>query len=170
MEAETFGDPRAAALANARFVPVRVRSEDYPDLDRRYRSTGWPTTAALLPDGVPLAAGTAMTPEAFVRWAAAIADKAAAHPEILERVDVEAAENRRAADAGSATASAPMDAAAAELRARTALESSWDASRRTFDRVGPRFPRFERIAALRALKAPWAQELALGAAKGSLLF
>jgi hypothetical protein len=110
-----------------------------------------------------------MTPEAFQSWAAAIADKAAAHPEILERVDAEAAENRRAA-ARSLDAGTPMEAAAAELRARTALTAQWDASRRTFDRVGPRFPRFERLVALRSLKAPWAQELGLEAAKGALLF
>ncbi|OYW00963.1 MAG: hypothetical protein B7Z61_12895, partial [Acidobacteria bacterium 37-71-11] len=36
--------------------------------------------------------------------------------------------------------------------------------------MGPRFPRFERIAALRELKAPWARDLALAAAKGALLF
>ncbi len=170
MEAETFGDLQAAALANARFVPVRVKSEDFPDLDRRYRDGGWPTTAALLPDGVPMAAGTAMTPDVFTRWANALADKAAAHPEILARVDAEAAERRRAAEAASAAVAVPMDAAEAERRAQAVLYGEWDASRRTFDRLGPRFPRFERIAALRALRAPWAQDLAQEAAKGALLF
>jgi hypothetical protein len=169
MEAETFGDPQAAALAGGRFVPVRVKSEDYPDLDRRYRAGGWPTTAVLLPDGVPLAAGTAMTPDVFRRWAAALADKAAAHPEILDRVDAEAATRRRA-EAAAAASAAAMAPAEAERRAQSALFSQWDASRRTFDRVGPRFPRFERIAALRALKAGWAQDLANEAAKGALLF
>jgi hypothetical protein len=169
MEAETFGDVQAAALAIGRFVPVRVKSEDYPDLDRRYRAGGWPTTAVLLPDGVPLAAGTAMAPDVFRRWAAALADKAAAHPEILTRVDAEAADRRRA-EAAVAASGAPMDAPEAERRAQAALLAQWDASRRTFDRVGPRFPRFERIAALRELKAPWAQDLASEAAKGALLF
>jgi hypothetical protein len=170
MEAETFGDLQTAALANTRFVPVRVKSEDSPDLDRRYRSGGWPTTAALLPDGVPLAAGTAMAPDVFRRWAAALAEKAAVHPEIIERVDAEAAARRRETAADTAAVAAPMDAAEAERRAQAALSAQWDASRRTFDRVGPRFPRFERIAALRALKAPWAQDLANEAAKGALIF
>lgn len=169
MEAETFGDLKAAAVANGRFVPVRVRSEDYPDLDRRYRAGGWPTTAALLPDGVPLAAGTAMPPDVFLRWAGAIADKAAAHPEIVERVDAEAAARRQAEAAAQASVT-PMDAAEAERRAQTVLLQQWDPSRRTFDRVGPRFPRFERVAALRGLASPWAQELSSEAAKGALLF
>jgi hypothetical protein len=170
MEAGTFGDRSAAGLAGGRFIPVRVRSEDSPDLDRRYRSGGWPTTAALLPDGVPLAAGTAMTPEVFRRWAGALADKAAAHPEVLARVDAEAAERRRAAASESAVVAVPMDAGEAERRAQAALLAQWDPARRTFDRVGPRFPRFERIAALRALKPAWARELARDAAKGSLVF
>lgn len=170
MEAETFGDRETARLADARFVPVRVRSEDYPDLDRRYRAGGWPTTAALLPDGVPLAAGTAMTPSVFRRWAAALADKSAAHPEILTRVDAEAADRRRAEETAGAAAKEPMDAAEAERRAQAALFAQWDPARRTFDRLGPRFPRFERVAALRALKAPWAKDLASEAAKGALLF
>ena len=166
MEAETFGDPETAALADGRFVPVRVKSEDYPDLDRRYRAGGWPTTAVLLSDGVPLAAGKAMTPLVFRTWASALADKAASHPEILARVDGEAAENRRA----PLPAAVAMDAAEAERRAQAALYAQWDPARRTFDRAGPRFPRFERIAALRALKPSWARDLAQEAAKGALIF
>jgi len=62
-----------------------------------------------------------------------------------------------------------MDAAEAERRAQAALLAQWDPRRRTFDREGPRFPRFERIAALRKLDAPWAKDLALEAAKGALI-
>ena len=170
MEAETFGDPRAAALANARFVPVRVRAEEFPDLDRRYRVGGWPTTAALLPDGAPLAAGTAMSPEAFRLWAGALADAASAHPELLARAGAQAARRRRASAAESSFSAAPMERGEAERRARAALLSAWDPERRTFDRVGPRFPRFERIAALRALGANWARDLARDSAKGALIF
>jgi hypothetical protein len=169
MEAETFGDLQTAALVNARFVPVRVKSEEYPDLDRRYRAGGWPTTAALLPDGVPLDAGTAMTPAVFQRWAGALADKAAAHPELLDRAEADAAA-RRAAAAAEAPSPAARDAASAASRARVMLLEQWDASRRTFDRQGPRFPRLERIAALRAIPEPWARELSLEAAKGALTF
>jgi hypothetical protein len=169
MEAETFGDLRTAALVNARFVPVRVMSEEFPDLDRRYRAGGWPTTAALLPDGVPLDAGTAMSPDVFSRWAAALADKAATHPELLARAEDEAAARRREASAAK-PAPAALDAASAESRARVVLLEQWDATRRTFDRRGARFPRFERIAALREVASPWARDLAREAAKGALSF
>jgi hypothetical protein len=168
MEAETFGDKPSAALAEARFVPVRVKSEEFPDLDRRYRAGGWPTTAALLPDGVVLDAGTAMTPAVFQRWAGALADKAATHPELLTRAEAEAADSRgRAAPVASAPAMTPADA---ERRAELALTAQWDSSRRTFDRSGPRFPRFERVAALSGLKDAWARALAGEAAKGALIF
>jgi hypothetical protein len=168
MESETFGDRAAAALAGSRFVPVRVKSEEFPDLDRRYRAAGWPTTAALLPDGVVLDAGTAMNPATFSRWANALADKAATHPDLLARAESEAAASRRPAAAPAS--STPMTAADAERRAQLALLARWDPARRTFDRAGPRFPRFERIAALRALKAPWARDLASEAVKGALIF
>ena len=170
MAAETFGDPAVAALVAARFVPVAVRSEDFPDLDRRYRAGGWPTTAVLLNDGVVLDAGTSMTPEVFRRWAGALADKASAQPELVLRAETEAAARRRDAAADRARTAPPMSAAEAETRAQVALAGSWDASRRTFDGRGPRFPRFERIAALASLKAPWARALAAEAAKGALIF
>ena len=63
-----------------------------------------------------------------------------------------------------------MSAEDAVRRAQLALIPQWDPERRTFDRSGPRFPRFERVAALRALGAPWARELATEAAKGALIF
>ncbi|HEX4048556.1 MAG TPA: DUF255 domain-containing protein [Elusimicrobiota bacterium] len=167
MEAETFGDPKAAAVANARFVAVRVKSEDYPDLDRRYRAGGWPTTAVLLPDGVPLAAGTDMTPGQFERWAEELADQAASHPRLIDRAEEEAAQARRAAAVPSGALMVP---AAAAARARDVLLAQWDPARSTFDRVGARFPRFDRVAALRRVGAPWASDLALEAAKGDLIF
>lgn len=170
MASETFGDAEVGALVKARFVPVRVKSEDWPDLDRRYRAGAWPTVAALLPDGVVLDAGSAMAPDLFRRWAGAIADKAAAHPELTARADEEAAARRRAAAADRFRGAAPPPVAAVDQRALDALRLSWDPARRTFDRSGPRFPRFERIAALRGLRAGWAPSLAEEAAKGALIF
>lgn len=170
MASETFGDPRVAALAAERFVPVRVRSDDFPDLDRRYRAGGWPTIALLLPDGVVLDAGTSMTPEVFLRWAGALAEKAASHPELVARAEAEAAAARAALARDRARTAPPMAASEAETRAQAALAPSWSPALRTFDARGPRFPRFERIAALSSLDAPWAKSLAVEASKGALRF
>jgi hypothetical protein len=63
-----------------------------------------------------------------------------------------------------------MSAATAEGRAQLALAPAWDSSRRTFDGRGPRFPRFERVAALASMPSPWARSLAAEAAKGALIF
>jgi hypothetical protein len=170
MLAGTFGDAAVAALVEKRLVPVRVRAEEFPDLDRRYRAGGWPTTALLLPDGVVLDAGTSMTPETFSRWAAALANKAATHPELIERAEAEAAASRRAAAAARGRGAPPPTAEEAAARALALLSESWDPARRTFDRRGPRFPRFERVSALESLDAPWARALAREAAKGALIF
>lgn len=170
MAAETFSDPAVAAFVDSRLIPVRVNAEEFPDLDRRYRAGGWPTVALLLSDGVVLDAGTSMTPDMFRRWAGALADKASAQPELLARAAADAAA-RRAADAASRVAGrTPPAPAAAEAAAQAALMPSWDPSRRTFDRRGPRFPRFERAAALASLSSPWAKALADEAVKGTELF
>jgi hypothetical protein len=167
--AETFGDPRVGAMVAARFVPVRVDSAEFPDLDRRYRARGWPTIALLTSDGDLVDAGSSMTPETFLRWAGALADRAAA-PGRLARLAADGAERRRAEAAARArTADAPTPREA-EGRALQLLLGSWNLKRRSFDAEGPRFPRFERVAALSALNADWARELGAQAAAGDLLF
>jgi hypothetical protein len=169
MEAEVFGDKGTALFVEKRFVPVRVDAAEFPDLDRRYRARGWPTTALLTPEGVVVDAGGATTKELFGLWAKAVADRAAERPEALARAVAEAEAKRREDDArrDSAAAAAPGPA---DARVLQTLLSSWDPARRTFDREGPRFPRFERVAALAALPETWARDLAAEAAKGTLIF
>ena len=58
MERTSYADERVAALAAARFVPVRVDADRRPDLGQRYALGGWPTTAFLTPDGDLLGGGT----------------------------------------------------------------------------------------------------------------
>lgn|GEM_PF-2446457 len=170
MQADVFGNVFAARFAGERFVPVRVDSARFPDLDRRYRARGWPTVALLTADGVALDAGGSMTAEIFQSWAAAVANSAAERPQALARIGVEAYEARRAEAAGRSRSAPPPAAADAAERARSLLLAAWDPEGRTFDREGPRFPRFERLAALAALPAPWARELSSAAAEGAEAF
>lgn len=51
MDATTYRDPTVAALLNERYVPIRVDTDQRPDIDARYRHAGWPTTSVLLPTG-----------------------------------------------------------------------------------------------------------------------
>ncbi|MBA3612797.1 MAG: thioredoxin domain-containing protein [Nitrospirales bacterium] len=51
MDQTTYANPRIAQLLNAKFIPVRVDTDQRPDLDARYRAGGWPTINVLLPTG-----------------------------------------------------------------------------------------------------------------------
>lgn len=169
MKAETFGDPAVGALVEREFVAVGVDAAARPDLDRRYRAGGWPTVALLLDDGTVADATTFLGAGEFLRWASARADADRNDPKYRARAR-EMADAARAAVAADLGRTAAVSSEAAELSARTALLSAWDAKRGTFDARGPRFPRWERIVALRALKKPWADALSLEAAKAGDAF
>lgn len=51
MDQTTYANPHIVQLLNTKFIPVRVDTDQRPDLDARYRAGGWPTTNVLLPTG-----------------------------------------------------------------------------------------------------------------------
>lgn len=51
MDLTTYANPRIIQLLNANFIPIRVDTDQRPDLEARYRAGGWPTTNLLLPTG-----------------------------------------------------------------------------------------------------------------------
>lgn len=69
MDAQTYRDPAVADWVSANVVPVRVDTDEHPELTVRYLSGGWPTTALLLPTGEVLSSGTFMPSAPFLRWA-----------------------------------------------------------------------------------------------------
>ncbi len=70
MASESFEDEGTAAVANERFVSIKVDREERPDVDAVYmrattaitRHGGWPMTVFLTPDGRPFHAGTYFPP------------------------------------------------------------------------------------------------------------
>ena len=58
MDEATYGRAEVVAVAESRFVTVRVDADRRPDLNDRYNLGGWPTTALLTPDGHVLSGGT----------------------------------------------------------------------------------------------------------------
>jgi len=62
MDETTYSDPTIASILNTSFVPVRVDTDQHPDLENRYRAGGWPTTSLLLPTGEILFQANALTP------------------------------------------------------------------------------------------------------------
>lgn len=57
MERLAFGDPRVAAMASDRCVPVRVDADLRPDISERYALDGWPSTLLLTGTGEILRGG-----------------------------------------------------------------------------------------------------------------
>src|SRR5690606_12516254 len=63
MDQTTFTDPRIIHLLNTHFIPIRVDTDQRPDLEARYRAGGWPTINLLLPTGEILFQSNALTSE-----------------------------------------------------------------------------------------------------------
>jgi uncharacterized protein YyaL (SSP411 family) len=80
MAHESFEDDSVAALANARFVAIKVDREERPDVDAAYMAAtiattgqgGWPMTVFLTPEGEPFFCGTYYPRDHFLRVLAAL--------------------------------------------------------------------------------------------------
>ena len=81
MDETTYVDPAVVRLLNAEFIPVKVETDQHPDIAARYKHGGWPTTSVLLPSGEILFQANALTPEAMV--------------EVLRTSDIFYRENKR---------------------------------------------------------------------------
>ena len=66
MDETTYVDPAVVRLLNAEFVPVRVETDQRPDIAARYKHGGWPTTSVLLPSGEILFQANALPPDALL--------------------------------------------------------------------------------------------------------
>lgn len=63
MDETTYADPSIIVLLNSRFIPIRVDTDQRPDIEARYRHGGWPTTSILLPTGEIVFQGNYLEPE-----------------------------------------------------------------------------------------------------------
>lgn len=66
MDETTYVDPAVVELLNAEFIPVRVETDQRPDIAARYKHGGWPTTSVLLPSGEILFQANALPPDALL--------------------------------------------------------------------------------------------------------
>lgn len=58
MDETTYSDRDVIDTINSGFIPIRVDTDQRPDVNSRYNMGGWPTTAILTPDGRILTGGT----------------------------------------------------------------------------------------------------------------
>jgi uncharacterized protein YyaL (SSP411 family) len=58
MDETTYSDDEVIDMINSGYIPIRVDTDQRPDVNSRYNMGGWPTTAFLTPDGKILTGGT----------------------------------------------------------------------------------------------------------------
>ena len=63
MDETTYSDKEVVRLVNSNFVPMRVDTDQRPDINRRYNVGGWPTTAFLTSDGEVITGATYVPPK-----------------------------------------------------------------------------------------------------------
>jgi hypothetical protein len=68
MDRLTYGDEQIAFFINKNFIPVRVDTDERPDVNERYNVGGWPTTAILAHDGEIVSAATYVPPQHAVKF------------------------------------------------------------------------------------------------------
>ncbi len=66
MDETTYDDPAVVEFLNAEFIPVRVDTDQRPDIAARYKHGGWPTTSILLPSGEILFQANVLPPDALL--------------------------------------------------------------------------------------------------------
>jgi uncharacterized protein YyaL (SSP411 family) len=62
MDQTSYSDRGVIRLANSLFIPIRVDTDQRPDINRRYNIGGWPTTLFLTPDGDVITGATYVPP------------------------------------------------------------------------------------------------------------
>ena len=68
MDELTYGDENIADFISEKFTPVKVDTDQRPDINERYNVGGWPSTLVLANDGEPVSAATYIPPGAMVSF------------------------------------------------------------------------------------------------------
>jgi uncharacterized protein YyaL (SSP411 family) len=63
MDRTSYRDAAVVATIAEHYVPIRVDTDERPDVNARYNMGGWPTTAILTPDGELMTGATYLPPE-----------------------------------------------------------------------------------------------------------
>ncbi len=69
MDEKTYQDDGVVKFIEENFVPVRVDTDERPDINARYNQGGWPTTVFLTPLGEIITGGTYTDPDELVELA-----------------------------------------------------------------------------------------------------
>lgn len=134
MDETTYEHPDVVELVTRRYVPVRVDTDRFPDVNDRYNQGGWPTTAILTPSGHVLYGATYLPPEQMTQ---VLLHVATAYAEQREEIHRRIAAHERE-EAGEPVLGAGAPVHAVEVT-RTALERAFDPDHGGFG-AAPKFP------------------------------
>jgi hypothetical protein len=167
---QIIADSEFGQLLDRHFISVRARSELFPDLDRRYRSGGWPTVALLFPSGLLLDSSSTGDIKAMKRWLSAISARMTGESRArVQRVLEDKMKSHLALNLDTRMIPVTSDKEAAAAAA-IFLKSHWNSDQRRFESEGVRFPYFERLRALSSLPDPWALNMVSDVVKGTIIF
>jgi hypothetical protein len=134
MDETTYENPDVVELVERLYVPVRVDTDRFPDINDRYNQGGWPTTAILTPSGHVLYGATYLPPE---QMAQVLLHVATAYAEQHEEIQRRIATHERD-DAGEPVLGAGTPVHAVEVTL-TALKRAFDPVNGGFG-AAPKFP------------------------------
>lgn len=153
MDETSYSDPEIIKIINDDYIPIRVDTDQRPDVNSRYNLGGWPTTAILTPKGALLTGGTYIPPAQLKRllqgMARVFADE---HEGIVKKLARAALERESDPDPDAAGAVLTADEAReAHARIIGALRQAYDPVHGGFGRE----PKFPMVGALELLLAEY---------------
>jgi uncharacterized protein YyaL (SSP411 family) len=143
MDETSYANPEAAALINADFIPIRVDTDQRPDINSRYNMGGWPTTAFLTPEGEVLAGATYVPPEEFKKLLSQVSDYYRNNKDAVQAKLSEIEAMRRAAKEARARAVGELSISIVEEVAE-AVADGFDPLHGGFGEA-PKFPQVEAL-------------------------
>lgn len=142
MDETTYSDSRVIKLLNTRFIPIRVDTDQRPDVNRRYNQGGWPSFAVLVPTGEVLIGGTYITPAELNKLLGQVLSYHASHADEVQAKIEEAHQERERIE----LAPPPGGDLTGRIVGDTLefLKDAYDQAYGGFDRA-PKFPQVESL-------------------------
>jgi uncharacterized protein YyaL (SSP411 family) len=143
MDETSYANPEVTALINADFIPIRVDTDQRPDINSRYNMGGWPTIAFLTPDGEVLTGVTYVPPEEFKKLLSQVSDYYRNNKDAVQAKLSELEARRRAAEEARARVEGELSISIVEEVAEAVVDG-FDPLHGGFGEA-PKFPQAEAL-------------------------
>ena len=142
MDETSFSEPDVINLINHRFIPVRVDSDQRPDINSRYNMGGWPTTAFLTHHGDVITGATYMPAQQLGAALVQVSDAYRQRKEVLVQRGKEL-RSRREGKIALASAGREVDGSIVDIVSR-AVTAAYDPQHGGFGSQ-PKFPMVDAV-------------------------